>query len=180
MSDDPTPEDPLAPYRSGSAEPWVVDVLCSMIRALDATSVLETGTFEAKTTFCLSSAMSGGLLTTLEMDHDRAEAAKACVDRWPYRGVGVQVIETEALAALSQFHDNSFDFIFVDDHHDAIHVAKEMREVLRILRPGGIACFHDVVGHFGLAQVVIAAGGIVLPFRRLHAAGGLGIVSKLG
>ena len=68
-------------------------------------------------------------------------------------------------------------FVFLDDDHDAAHVREEIRLAKKLLRPGGIICVHDVVGPFGLGDVVREAGGIVVDTPRFHAAGGLGIIT---
>ena len=171
--------DPYADYRSGSTEPETVAVICALIRALDAKFIVETGTYEARTTEAIAKSLRAGHILTIEGDKDRAYAAAEKVATWRSDGnVGVEVWHSDALEALRAMGDNSVDFVFVDDHHEAKHVALEARECLRILRPGGVACFHDVIGPFGLDAVVLAAGGFVLPFKRLHAAGGLGVLCK--
>ena len=45
------------------------------------------------------------------------------------------------------------DLIFVDDNHEPEHVRQEAESIRRVLRPGGIAVFHDTLGR-GLGEVV--------------------------
>ena len=40
---------------------------------------------------------------------------------------------------------SEYDFIFIDDCHDLEHVKKELEQIGRILRPGGIVAFHDTI-----------------------------------
>jgi len=165
---------------AGSTEPWTVDVLCALVTALNPGIVVETGTFEAKTTRRLYEAMSAqrrsSRLITVEMDPERFQSADTWIRTWQEGFVAVEIWQTDALNALRQFNDHAVDFVFLDDDHTAGHVAEELLEVKRILRPGGVCCVHDVIGPFGLDAVVRAAGGFNLPLERLHAAGGLGVL----
>lgn len=173
---------PLDVYMGGSTEIWTVDVLCALVKALRPGLVIETGTYEGLTTRRLYEAMGtlqqSSRLITVECDPERRARASEWVATWQENYVAVEVWETDALNALKQFNDNSVDFIFLDDDHAAMHVADELREVQRILRPGGVCTSHDVIGPYGLDAVFRAIGGISLPFVRLHAGGGLGIWVK--
>lgn len=177
--------DPLAAYRAGSLEPWTVDVLCSLVVAMQARVVLETGSFEGMTTMALFNAMKrsgvSGKLITIESDHERCQKVMELFEgNQPLDGpiVQVSILEKDALDALRHLHDEAIDFLFLDDDHSAPHVAEEIREAYRVLRPGGICCVHDVIGPFGLGAIVRAAGGFILPFERMHHAGGLGVLTK--
>ena len=172
-------------YLRGSTEPWVVDVLVALVAAHRPHFLLETGTFEATTTMRLLDAMStyahihGSFLLTLESDPERAEAASALMAiRQVPMMVGCEVRQADALEVLRSLPPDSVDFCFIDDNHEIPHVAQEIPEVQRILQPGGIACFHDVVGPYWLGTLVRQAGGVALNFPRLHMAGGLGILTK--
>lgn len=175
----------LDAYRSGSAEPWTVDVLCALIRAKKPHVLIETGTFEGRTSIAMFHAMEayasqhGALLWTLENDRERILRAferikPITTDTYS----GVNLIECDALEWLRGRPDNFCDFVFLDDDHTAAHVGLELDECLRIVRPGGLICGHDVVGPFGLDIEFKKRGGVVLEFERLHAAGGLGLLTK--
>lgn len=177
--------DLYADYRSGSTEPWTVGVLCALVRAKKPHVLIETGTFEGRTTLKLAEAIEangtlhGALLFTVESDPVRmAEARQRLAEFQTQWNIGLMPVEADALAFLKQQGNESADFIFLDDDHGAEHVYQEIGEALRILRPGGICCVHDVVGIFGLDKVVQSYGGIVLDLPRLHAAGGLGLLTK--
>lgn len=167
-------------YAAGSSEPWTVDVVCAMMVALRPSVVVETGTFEGRTTRDMWGALWRAHIKadiySIEADEGRANAAKLAFMDQGYENV--HIAWGDALHELSNFADASVDFVFLDDDHTAEHVAKEIMEVKRILRPGGVCVCHDVVGPFGLDTVVKLAGGICLPFVRLHKAGGLGIIVK--
>lgn len=50
----------------------------------------------------------------------------------------------DALVYLGSLETDSIDLIFVDDDHTLAHVQAETAQVRRVVRPGGIAVFHDV------------------------------------
>ena len=180
-------DDPFAPYRSGSAEPWTVDLLCALIVARQPHIVVETGRFLGLTTRALFAAMRtylpvhGGMLHSVEYDKDRYDAVVAGRHEWCVAqtdGLGCALYHREAVEYLRGCPDDSVDFVFLDDDHDANHVNAELYEVRRILRPGGLCAVHDVIGPFGLDRVVRLHSGIIIDLPRLHAAGGLGLISK--
>jgi predicted O-methyltransferase YrrM len=179
--------DKYAEYRGGSTEPETVGVLCALVAALKPHALIETGTYEGRTTVKLLDAMStysdehGAMLITVEHDQDRLDQARDFIYNTPRpEGSRAQFtqIQGDALAFLSTQSDESVDFIFLDDDHTSTHVGHEVREALRCLRPGGVLAMHDVVGPFGLAPIVRSHGGICLPLVRLHSAGGLGLIVK--
>jgi len=169
-------------YRDGSTEPWVVDILCALVRAIKPTTIVETGTYKAMTTIKLIEAAESYQdehdcrIYTIESDLERARAAETLL-RTQDRGYATVVVGM-AEQVLAGMDMGVVDFIFLDDDHTAAHVREEIRLALKILRPGGIVCGHDVVGHFGLGDVFKEYGGVVLDLPRLHLAGGLGIVVK--
>ena len=179
-------DDPWALYRSGSTEPWTVELLCALVRAKRPHVLIETGTFEGLTTRELFRAMEYfapdhvSVLFSLEYEHERWLRASAYLASFstPPNGPGIQLIETDALAWLRQRPAGFADFIFLDDDHTQAHVEAELVECERILRPGGIICGHDVIGPFCLGELFTRRGGIVLDLPRLHAAGGLGVITR--
>lgn len=172
--------DPLAAYRSGSLEPWSADVLCAVLRAKRPSVVIETGTFMGLTTARLvEAALSFSAerecrVYTVEMDEARAQEAWTNLQ---HCGANLTLGHGDAIRFLREFEGEA-DIIFLDDDHTAAHVREEIRLALKILRPGGVIFVHDVVGHFGLGNVVKEYGGVVLDLPRLHAAGGLGIICR--
>src|SRR5438132_14302912 len=73
-----------ADFVEGSAEPWIVDVLCALLKASDQRSVLECGAFVGATTVRLAhtlAAMGGGRVAAIEIDPGRAAAAQARLEQ---------------------------------------------------------------------------------------------------
>lgn len=179
--------DPLAPYRSGSAEPWTAQLLGAFIRAKKPHVLVETGTFLGLTTAVMMDAMNtygaehASELYTVECDRERFEAAAAFLSQRlsPSGLVRVNCVEGEALEFLRLDRlQGQVDFLFLDDDHSAEHVRAELQAAQGLMRPGGLICVHDVIGPFGLGAVVREFGGLVLDLPRLHAAGGLGVLVR--
>lgn len=166
----------LTRYTAGSAEPWTVDVLTSLIRGLRSKHVLELGAFHGLTTVELAKAAAphGGQVVAVELD-----AGNAAICEQTLRASGltnVTLVQGDALRFLRELDCDPFDFAFVDDDHTYGHVAAELTALRHRMAPSGLITMHDVVGVFGLAPLVYQHGGIVLPLPLLHAAGGLGII----
>ena len=173
------PKNPYADWIAGSCEPWTVDIISAIIRATNPRYMLETGTFEAKTTMRIHWASSeNSTFVSLECDEKRWERASALCSEFK----GVTILNVEAVSYLPNYKGPKFDFVFLDDDHDAEHVATELDLLYNfatgegLTAPGGIICVHDVCGPFGLGAVVVARHGFLLDLPKLHAAGGLGLI----
>ena len=77
----------------------------------------------------------------------------------------ITTVAMDTLAYLKDVPDNSFDLIFVDDSHQPEHVAAEATRVYHILRPGGIAAFHDTKNPVDNGQMI---DRIFADWQRLH------------
>lgn len=171
-------DDLLADWRAGSCEPWTVNILTAFVQATKPRYLLETGTFEAKTTTRLHFASSvDSHLTSLEIDKKRWEEAST-----EHSDLPINFLNIDAIDYLSSYTGPLFDFVFLDDDHGAEHVAAELDLLYDhgtgcgLMRPNGLICVHDVFGPFGLGAVVVARHGFLLNLLKLHAAGGLGII----
>lgn len=56
-------------------------------------------------------------------------------------------VREDALAYLRKVGPDCVDIIILDDDHSESHVRDEIIEIKRVLRPQGIAIFHDVYYH---------------------------------
>lgn len=171
----------LAAYEAGSTEPWTVDILCALIYAKRPRVILELGTFEGKGTRELALAAPQAQIITVEYDAERYAAARAALADLP----NVHCVHDDAIHFLRSCDDIRFDFVFVDDDHDATHVAEELRllhswQGPSLMSPGGLIACHDVIGRFNLGPVVVGHHGFVLELPLLHAAGGLGLIQIPG
>lgn len=152
----------LAEYASGSTEPWAVSVLCALARLGRPAKILELGTFEAKTTAKLAEIAA---VTTVDVEK-----------RWSSLPHGAVFCESDAIHFL-QSTGAIYDFVFVDDDHEAGHVRTEVELLLGgIVRGGGLIVLHDVIGPFGLDRIVYDHDGFIIELPLLHVAGGLGVI----
>lgn len=169
-------------YTAGATEPWTVGILQAYILASEPHVVIETGSFSGETTMALVDALERieGVthLYTVEADEARYRHVSALVQSRPFCGVGVSTTHMDALAFLRGIPPESADMIFLDDDHTQLHVRLELLEAKRILRPGGVCFVHDVMTQFNLAPAIHEFGGVVIPLRRWHPSGGLGVVVK--
>lgn len=190
-SRNPHSED-LRNYAAGSTEPWTAELVAALARAIDARRIIETGTFEGKTTALIAEACPDAEIHTVEAHVGRAYDLDAgrLYGRLPsnvklHLGDALNFLfEWDAGNINISFDDETrlstnadVDFIFLDDDHSYNHVAAEVEAAKLLLRPGGLLVMHDVVGAFGLDKAV-PSGGFVLELPLLHAAGGLGIWQK--
>lgn len=163
----------LAPYVSGSAEPWSVSTIIGLMFVARPKRVLELGTFMGLTTKALAGALTPEqTLTTVELDTARFVNAKRHVGE----RANVTHLQADALAFLRQCAPGDFDFAFVDDDHTYAHVAAEIVELKRILPKDSLIVMHDVVGDFGLGDLVRVHGGVIIDLPILHNDGALGVI----
>lgn len=173
----------LDAYKAGSTEPWTVDVVLALMKAKRPARTLELGTFEGLTTaqLALTARAWNGHVTTVEYDPARVAIARAhCASLGL---ANITFVTADAISFLDGTPNGAFDFAFVDDDHDAMHVSRELERLWswtdtksRKVSAGALICMHDVDGPFGLGGVCIAHRGYVLNLPRLHAAGGLGLI----
>ena len=164
--------DPLADYRSGSCEPWTVNVMCSILRATQPRILLETGTYQGMTTKALALTMpEDAILYTLDN-----YSSEGIVPDVVLQNNQVKVINTDAIEWIKSYTGPPIEFAFIDDCHEAHHVYNELTELKPKMAPNSLICVHDVYGAFNLRAVVRAHGGFNLKLPLLHAGGGLGMI----
>lgn len=169
-------------YESGCAEPWVSNLVTSLLIASNRRNVLETGGFTGQTSAWLALAlarMGGGTLTVSEIDPVRVYAVKA---RMHELGdalndtVTWRVAEGDVLGFLPTLPDQSIGFAWIDDCHEKRHVWREIELLYPKMETDGIMCFHDVWGSCDLQEVVAGFGGYALNLPRFGPAGGVGLL----
>lgn len=115
-------------------------LLFALAYSLRATRIIETGYDAGMTTVVL--AETGAEVVGIDNGEEYPNVKGAATERvkeYP----NIELIEGDALEYLRSQADNSIDFIFIDDAHHYNWVLTEALEVKRILRPGGLAAFHD-------------------------------------
>lgn len=171
-------------YQSGCAEPWISNLVTSLLIASNRRTVLETGGFTGQTSAWLALAlarMGGGSLTVAELEPDRIRAVNARLhglgDALP-DSVSWRVAEGDVLQFLPTLENESIGFAWVDDCHEKPHVAREIELLYPKMERGGIITFHDVYGSCDLQEVVRSFGGYAVNLPRFGPAGGIGILQK--
>ena len=165
-------------YASGCTEPWIAQILYSLIVAKqEPITVLETGGYMGTTSAWLAAAaqeVSGGLIVC-EIDGERVDVLTERLRTYGLRSIA-RIFPEDALKIIDEQPDGSLGFVWVDDYHDKKHVAAELAALLPKMAPGGIIAMHDVFGSTDLAGLCKQFGGIPLDFPRIGPGGGLGII----
>lgn len=137
--------------------------LAAMAKFVNAQSVLEIGTFDGNTTlnFALNIAPNARVTTVdLPPDWDGTYQHKTVTGFYDNvtdrKGVGAQYLQTpEANAKIDQVFGDSgtidwtklpnapFDLIFIDGNHHKDYVRTDTENALKVLKPGGVICWHD-------------------------------------
>ena len=146
--------------RLRAISPEVGQFLLTLAVSIRATRIVEVGTSGGYSTLWLAVAASltGGRVTTLEID-----AAKAARARSAFARAGVDALielrEGDALAGLAEL-DGPADLVFIDaekrDYVTYLDLA------LRILRPGGMLIADNLISHAG-ELVEFRAGALADP-----------------
>lgn len=177
-----TPHPSLAgTYEPGVTEPWVQQLICSLLVASGARNVLETGGFMGITSAWLAltlEQMGGGTLIVAEIDGVRAEAIRERLDDLPLIHVSYSVPFRDVLAVIAYLPDDSLDFVWLDDDHQKDHVEQEIIALWPKMKKGGLIVGHDVYGVCELWEVFESFGGYSIDLPRLGPAGGIGILQK--
>jgi predicted O-methyltransferase YrrM len=116
-------------------------LLLCLARMQGAKFIIETGYDAGYTTRAL--ALSGARVVAVDnlTEYPNVDgAARAMLSGYP----NIELLQVDAGELLRTQADGSVDLIFIDDDHRPDHVRVEAKEVRRILRPGGIAVFHDI------------------------------------
>ena len=174
-------------WHPGCAEPWVADVLASLLRANATRVAIEIGGFEGYTSRHLQRALSTlpwqKSLTVCEIDHDRARATRRTLCRDGICGY-VKVMCADSLDWIPTLDAESVDFVWLDGCHEKPHVYRELRALVPKMAPGGLLCGHDVFGSTDLqevfARVAVETGwrSMSLDLPMLGPAGGIGCLQR--
>ena len=168
-------------FVQGSTEPWIVDVVCALLKASDKRTVLECGSFIGATTERLAKTladMGGGSITAVEIDPERAATAQARLEAAKIPPtVQWKIVQDDVFAYLNSIPNESLGFAWVDDDHGQQHVFDELSALLPKMVPTGIVTGHDVHGSCALWEVFAKfPNSISLDLPRLGPAGGLGVI----
>lgn len=138
-------------------------VLAMLALSMNAEDILETGYDAANTTeaFALTGAKNIVAIDKMTEYMGTEPGARKLMEQYE----NVTLHNGDALLFLKNCDPLSWDFMFIDDDHSHMHVAEECEEVDRILRPGGMVCFHDTISR-GLWDV--ACGHLPKSYQRIE------------
>jgi predicted O-methyltransferase YrrM len=124
--------------------------------------VLELGAHVGGTSLILLKTLSimGGSLTIVESDRTLIPQLQETLEDNPYE-IPVTIYARDAMKFLQASAAGQFTFVYVDDNHDAKHVAAEIPEIKRVCTPDGFVTFHDM-HRPELFALVEGVGGMVL------------------
>ena len=132
--------------RLRNVEPETAELLGVLVRAMNATRVLEIGTSNGYSTIWLGDAAEavGGTVLSLEIEADRTAQATENVAE---AGVGkfVELRTQDAAEALRSFADGAFDLIFLDAERR--YYTGYWPDLIRALRPSGLLVVDNTLSH---------------------------------
>jgi predicted O-methyltransferase YrrM len=166
-------------YFDGCTEPWIVEIVASLMKACDAKVVFEGGGYLGTTSAWLAkelAKMGGGRLIVAELEAERAEATNWRLQALAPSNVEWCVVHDDVFNVIASIADESIDFAWIDDCHEHKHVDKELEALKPKMRRGGIITGHDVHGSCALWMEFEKHGGYALELPRWGAAGGIGII----
>ncbi len=132
--------------RLRNVEPETAELLGVLVRAMNATRVLEVGTSNGYSTIWLADAAEAvsGTVLSLEIEADRTAQATENVAE---AGVGefVELRTQDAAEALRSFADGAFDLIFLDAERP--YYTGYWPDLMRALRPNGLLVVDNTLSH---------------------------------
>ena len=122
-------------------------ILATLLRCLQARSVVEIGTYKGRTTYNLAANLAdGGCIHTL--NYVDPAAKREFVVGEMYRSTPLESAVKTILANSMEFDfspwHRSVDLMFIDGNHSLAYVRKDSENAFRCVRPGGIIAWHDV------------------------------------
>lgn len=94
-------------------------------------------------TYLLRGMRPGGVLTTVDQEPARQDAAREVFADAGFPPNRYRLIPGRALQVLPRLADRGYDLVFFDG--DQAEWTEYLAEALRLLRPGGLVCFAGVV-----------------------------------
>ncbi len=132
--------------RLRNVEPETAELLGVLVRAMQATRVLEIGTSNGYSTIWLGDAAEavGGSVLSLEIEAERTAQA---VENVAEAGLAdfVELRTQDAAEALRSFADDAFDLIFLDAERPLY--AGYWPDLVRALRPNGLLVVDNTLSH---------------------------------
>ncbi|AZZ41725.1 methyltransferase [Acidipropionibacterium jensenii] len=125
--------------------------LTFLARSIDAHAVVEIGTDAGVTGLSLLEGMSEhGVLTSIDVEADRQDAARRCFQRAGIRSNRFRLISGVPLSVLPKLRDGAYDLVLVNG--DRLEYVEYVSQALRLLRHGGIVVVNDALAGSAVAD----------------------------
>jgi predicted O-methyltransferase YrrM len=137
-------EDRLQRFRN--VEPETAELLGVLVRAMQATRVLEIGTSNGYSTIWLADAAEavGGSVVSLEVEPERTELARSNLSDAGVAGFA-ELRTADAGAFLAAAGDDAWDLVFLDAERPAY--VGYWPDLVRVLRPNGLLVVDNTLSH---------------------------------
>jgi predicted O-methyltransferase YrrM len=124
-------------------------VLLNIYRRSNATSLLEIGTFHGGTLYHWLQNSDGAKIVTVD-SYQVGVDNRDQYDRWNTNGCDLIVLagDTNLPGTANKIEPHGpFDWLFIDAGHYLHEVTADWNLYRPMVRPGGIACLHDILTH---------------------------------
>lgn len=122
----------------------VGSLLKFLASTIDASNVVEIGTGTGVSGLWLFRGMnSAGVLTSIDSDQERQRAAKEIFSEAGIASNKIRLIAGRAIEVVAKLTDNAYDLMFISG--DKLEYETLLDQSLRLLRPGGILVFNNVL-----------------------------------
>lgn len=112
---------------------------------LQARAVVEVGTGAGVSGLCLLAGMApDGVLTSIDIEPEVQRAARQAFTRAGTAAGRMRLIMGQALDVLPRLTDGAYDLVFFDAAR--VEYPRYHEQGVRLLRPGGVIAFADVLG----------------------------------
>ncbi len=122
----------------------VGSLLKFLASTIDASNVVEIGTGTGVSGLWLFRGMnSAGVLTSIDSDQERQRAAKEIFSEAGIASYKIRLIAGRAIEVVAKLTDNAYDLMFISG--DKLEYETLLDQSLRLLRPGGILVFNNIL-----------------------------------
>ncbi len=135
---------------------------------INASNVVEIGTGTGVSGLCLFRGMnSAGVLTSIDSDPERQRAAREIFSEAGITANKIRLIAGRAIEVVDKLTDNAYDLMFING--EKLEYETLFEQSLRLLRPGGILIFNNILGEFSTsdAQAISAVSDKIKDDSRL-------------
>jgi predicted O-methyltransferase YrrM len=132
-------------------EPGGATALTVLAAAVGARHVVEVGTGAGRSGLALLAGMRpDGVLTTVDIEADNQRAAKTAYTEAGIAANRYRLINGSAVEVLPRLTDGAYDLVYVDADKPGYGTYHE--QAVRLLRPGGVVAFDNMLWHDRVAD----------------------------